>query len=162
MKKLSLFLVFILIIGAFSSCEGIGDDPPAVTVGQSASAQAGAFAFSYELEKTQYARGETVRIKATVTNASGKDYEYTGSSTEFFSSVSLYWTWQGDEKGGVIEHDPIAITDDYTKMTIKDGEGGSRIFTFVIPEDAECTDYSITLAYGGESKEFPGVLTVTE
>ncbi|MBQ4140523.1 MAG: hypothetical protein IJD70_04215 [Clostridia bacterium] len=162
MKKLSIILVLIMILGAFSSCVGIGNKPPADTTEPGDVAYERDFSFSYELDRTEYTRGETIKIKATVTNSSGEDYIYTGSSTEFFPSISLYWIQIGDEKGGVIDHDPVAVTDDFVKMTIKNGESGSRTYSFKIPDDAVCADYSITLSFGRDSKEFLGVLRIAE
>ena len=46
------------------------------------------FDFSYSVEKTKYARGETIQITATVTNVSGRPYKYDGcSSYDFIPSA---------------------------------------------------------------------------
>ena len=157
MKKLSILLIFVLILVALVSCEGIGSD-----FAQEPSEEDRDFAFSYSIEKTEFVRGETINITATVINASGHDYVYTGSSSGFFPSISLYWIHNGTEKGGIIECDPICITTDVVVKRIKHGEGGSIVYSFKIPDDAECTDYSITLGYGKDSKEFLGVLRIVE
>ena len=49
------------------------------------------FDFSYSVEKTKYARGETIQITATVTNVSGRTYRYVGcSGNDFIPFISLY------------------------------------------------------------------------
>ena len=165
MKKIFTLLITVLFLAFSGSCVEIGETGPTGGIVEDSSGynETGrGFAFSYTIEKTEYTRGETVNITASVINASGKDYFYTGSSTAFFPHAMLYWTSVGGIKGSFIEPMPIAVTDDIVRMTIKPGESGSVTYSFLIPEDAQCADYSLTLSYGGDSKEFLGVLTVVE
>ena len=126
MKKTAILLAFLFVLCTFFSCAENADDQTMEVT----DANIRGFAFSYTIEKTEYTRGETVNITASVINASGKDYFYTGSSTAFFPHAMLYWTSVGGIKGSFIEPMPIAVTDDIVRMTIKPGESGSVTYSF--------------------------------
>lgn len=119
------------------------------------------FDFSYDLEKTEYIRGDTVKITATVTNVSGKTYRYTGcSGNDFIPLISMYNDSDGSKY--YIYCDPIALPTDVVEKKIKNGESGSIVYSFVIPKDAKLGTYSITLSLGDDKREFTNVLKITE
>ncbi len=157
MKKLSLILIIIIIFGLFAGCEGIGDTLP------ENGGEGKNFEFSYEIEKREFLRGEEIKIKAIVKNISGKVQRYTGcSSYDYFPHLELYWLTDSGEVGGMLHSEPMMFPADVVEKTIKKGELGSHTYTFLIPNDAECTDYSITLSRGGESCTFENILRISQ
>lgn len=80
MKKISIILTIIMLVGLFSSCEGIGDGGLAVD------SYAPEFEVSYEpLPKREYRRGEFFTLTACVTNISGKDLTYSARNQQLLS-----------------------------------------------------------------------------
>ena len=119
------------------------------------------FDFSYSVEKTKYARGETIQITATVTNVSGRTYRYVGcSGNDFIPFISLYNEIDGEKH--YIECDPIVLPTDVVNKKVKNGESGSIVNTFVIPEDAKLGNYNLTLSLGEDKKEFTNILSIVE
>ena len=149
MKRiLSIIIVLLLCISVFVGCVQNARDK----------AQ---FDFSYSVEKTKYARGETIQITATVTNVSGKTYRYVGcSGNDFIPFISLYNEVDGEKH--YIECDPIVLPSDVVNKKVKNGESGSIVNTFVIPEDAKLGNYSLTLSLGEDKKEFADILSIVE
>ena len=149
MKRiLSVLCVLTLCISIFAGCtQNDGDKTQ--------------FDFSYSVEKTKYARGETIQITATVTNVSGETYRYVGcSGNDFIPFISLYNEIDGEKH--YIECDPIVFPSDVVNKKVKNGESGSIVNSFVIPEDAKLGNYSITLSLGKDKKEFADILSIVE
>ncbi len=119
------------------------------------------FSFGILVGKKEYLRGETIEIKAVVTNVSGKTYRYMGcSGNDFIPSISLYNYSEGEKY--YIECDPILLPEDVKSKKVKNGESGSEVYTFPIPEDARIGCYSVTLFYGDETREFLDVLSISD
>ena len=149
MKRiLTILIVISLCISVFAGCtQNDGDKAQ--------------FDFSYSVEKTKYARGETIQITSTVTNVSGKAYRYVGcSGNDFIPFISLYNEVDGEKH--YIECDPIVLPSDVVNKKVKNGESGSIVNSFVIPEDAKLGNYTLTLSLGGDKKEFTDVLSIVE
>lgn len=149
MKRiLTILIVISLCISVFAGCtQNDGDKAQ--------------FDFSYSVEKTKYARGETIQITATVTNVSGKAYRYVGcSGNDFIPLISLYNEIDGEKY--YIECDPIVLPTDVVNKKVKNGESGSIVNSFVIPEDAKLGNYSLTLSKGEDKKEFTDILSIVE
>ena len=118
------------------------------------------FDFSYSVEKTKYARGETIQITATVTNVSGRTYKYDGcSSYDFIPSISLY---NSTDKQYQLAHEGIIWATDVKPKKVKNGESGVWTFEFTIPDDVKLGNYSITLSREGDRKEFTDILSIVE
>ena len=147
-RALSILIVMIMCISAFAGCtQNDGDKAQ--------------FDFSYSVEKTKYARGETIQITATVTNVSGRTYRYVGcSGNDFIPFISLYNEIDGEKH--YIECDPIIFPTDVVNKKVKNGESGSIVNSFVIPEDAKLGNYSLTLSKGEDKKEFTDILSIVE
>lgn len=172
MKKLSFLLVLIVILGAFSSCVGIGDNlPKNESISDSTVESApethqvaenekrvGDFAFSFTTEKTEYLPGETIHVYATVTNVSGEDHVYTGSSSAFMADIMLY---RKNESGGELSHDPIPWAEDMVTHTIKNESSRTTHYQFHLPEDAKCASYNISLSYNGEVAVWEDVIVIS-
>ena len=149
MKRIiSLIIVIVLSVSVFAGCtQNDGDKAQ--------------FDFSYSVEKTKYIRGETIQITATVTNVSGRTYRYVGcSGNDFIPLVSLYNEIDGEKH--YIECDPFVWPADVVNKKVKNGESGSIVNTFVIPEDAKLGNYTLALSKGGDMKEFVDILSIVE
>lgn len=119
------------------------------------------FLFSLEVKKDKYLRGETIEITATVTNVSGKTHRYMGcSGNDFIPSISLYNETDGEYY--YIECDPIVLPEDVKSKKIKNGESGSEVYVFAIPEDARIGYYNVTLFYGNDKRVFEKVLSISD
>lgn len=148
MKRiLSLLIVLLLCFSVFTGCtQNDGDKAQ--------------FDFSYSVEKTKYARGETIKITATVTNVSGKTYKYDGcSSYDFIPSISLY---NSTDKQYELSHEGVLWAADVKPKKVKNGGSGTWTYEFVIPEDSKLGKYSITLSREGDRKEFTDILSIVE
>lgn len=149
-RTLLILLAIMLCLPVLSGCAGEG-------------ANRSDFDFSYEVEKAEYTRGETVHITATVKNISGRTYRYTGcSGADFIPSIELYCQTNGDEQKYVLACDPVVFPTDEVNKQVKNGESGSYEYSFLIPEDAKLGEYSVTLSWGEESQTFSGVLKIVE
>ena len=148
MKRIITILIVIsLCISVFAGCQHNCDPIK--------------FDFSYSVEKTKYARGETIQITATVTNVSGKAYRYVGcSGNDFIPLISLYNEINGEKH--YIECDPIIFPTDVVNKKVRNGESGSITYSFAIPEDAKLGNYSLTLSKGEDKKEFTDILSIVE
>ena len=148
MKRiLTILIVISLCISVFAGCQHNCDPIK--------------FDFSYSVEKTKYARGETIQITATVTNVSGKAYRYVGcSGNDFIPLISLYNEINGEKH--YIECDPIIFPTDVVNKKVRNGESGSITYSFAIPEDAKLGNYSLTLSKGEDKKEFTDILSIVE
>ena len=147
-RALSILIVMMMCITALAGC----------TQNDGEKAQ---FDFSYSVEKTKYARGETIQITATVTNVSGKAYRYVGcSGNDFIPLISLYNEINGEKH--YIECDPIIFPTDVVNKKVRNGESGSITYSFAIPEDAKLGNYSLTLSKGEDKKEFTDILSIVE
>ena len=148
MKRIITILIVIsLCISVFAGCQHNCDPIK--------------FDFSYSVEKTKYARRETIQITATVTNVSGKAYRYVGcSGNDFIPFISLYNEIDGEKH--YIECDPIVLPTDVVNKKVKNGESGSITYSFVIPEDAKLGNYSLTLSLEGDKEEFADILSIVE
>ena len=148
MKRiLSLLIVILICFSVFAGCtQNDGDKAQ--------------FDFSYSVEKTKYARGETIQITATVTNVSGRTYKYDGcSSYDFIPSISLY---NSTDKQYQLAHEGIIWATDVKPKKVKNGESGVWTFEFAIPDDVKLGNYSITLSREGDRKEFTDILSIVE
>ncbi len=152
MKRILLTVIAIaLCLSVFSSCGSIADSDNAK------------FDFSFEVEKDKYVRGETVKITATVTNISGRTHRYVGcSGNDFIPSIELYTDTQDNEQKYFIPCDPLVFPTDVVNKKVKNGESGSTVYEFNIPDDAKLGNYSITLSYGEDKKEFADILSIVE
>ena len=149
-RALFVILAIALCISAFVGCAKEGKD-------------GAEFEFSIELEKTSYRRGEVINVTASVTNVSGKTIRYIGcSGNDFIPSIELYSSASGGEEKSYLSCDPIAFPSDVVNKKVKNGEGGSIVYSFPIPEDAKLGSYSVTLCKGEDSREFADVLSITE
>ena len=147
-RVLSILIVMIMCISAFVGCtQNDGDKAQ--------------FDFAYSVEKTKYARGETIQITSTVTNISGKVYRYVGcSGNDFIPLISLYNEINGEKH--YIECDPIIFPTDVVNKKVRNGESGSITYSFAIPEDTKLGNYSLTLSKGEDKKEFTDILSIVE
>ncbi|MBR4062517.1 MAG: hypothetical protein IKK01_05570 [Clostridia bacterium] len=147
MKKLSIILSLIMLITLFPSCVADDGKPD--------------FEFFYEIEKTEYLRGEEMRIKASVKNISGRKLKYTGSSSyDYFPMAELYFLNDEGEHGGKIDFEPMVFTADVVEKKIEKGEVGSYTYIFKIPDDAVCGEYSLKLWRGEDSRVFENILRI--
>ncbi len=147
MKRILTFALFVLLcISALVGCANQELDYE--------------FEFSYEVEKGTYTRGETVQVTATVTNVSGHAYRYTGcSGNDFIPMISLYHTSDPQTQ---LTFEPIVFPTDLVNKKVEDGESGSMVYSFAIPEDARLGSYSLTLWLGDDKKEFANVFSIVE
>ncbi len=158
MKKLSIILVLIMLVGLFSSCEGIGDSS------LEDSEKNKIFEFSYEIEKSEYLRGEEIQIKTYVKNISGRAQKYMGcSGNDYIPWAELYYlTDDGAYGGNLEEYNALQFPCDEVEKTIKKGAVGSHTYVFKIPTDAVCGEYSLKLWRGDDSRVFENILRVTD
>lgn len=154
MKKLSLLLVFIIMLGAFSACAGIGDETLQVD------SHSPSFELSYEISRREYTRGETVSITARVKNISGCDLTYTAVNDSYYPTVELYSPSEGDGMTTNIPYEPIVTSTGSSEFTAKAGQVGEKTYTFIIPEDAVLGSYSITLNYRGDVCTYTDALMI--
>lgn len=147
-RTLLVFLALMFCFSAFAGCtESNTEDLK--------------FEFSYEIKESTYLRGEKISITATVKNVSGKTYRYTGcSGNDFIPQISLH-TGSGEEQYSILP-DPIVLPTDVVEKKVKNGESGSIVYSFQIPDDAKFGRYSITLSFGESKQEFVNVLKITE
>ncbi len=150
MKKISIFLALIMIVGLLSSCfdEGLPDY---------ATPREQVFEFSYEIAKTDYRRGEEIRINAIVMNISGRELK----TYLYFPSIELYFLTDDGEYGGKLDHQ-IMPEYEAVEQTVEKGGIGSYTYVFPIPESAHCGEYCVKLWYGEDSRVFENVLRITD
>ncbi|MBR2387501.1 MAG: hypothetical protein IKB02_01890 [Clostridia bacterium] len=147
-KLLAIFLAVLLCVPVFSGCTYPNGDVVN-------------FSFGLLVGKKEYLRGETIEIKAVLTNVSGKTYRYMGcSGNDFIPLISLYNNSDGEEY--YLECDPIVLPEDVKSKSVKNGESGSEVYTFLIPDDARIGYYDVTLFYGDETREFLDVLSISD
>lgn len=133
-----------MLVGLFSSCEGIGDGALAVD------SHSPDFEVSYEpLPKREYRRGEFFKITTSVTNISGKDLTYSAVINSYYPTVELHCQSEDAEVSAIINPEPIDTVSGSEEFTAKAGQVGKKTFTFIIPEDAAAGVYSVTLNYRG-------------
>ena len=157
MKKLSIVLALIMLVGMFSSCEGIGDEALQID------SYAPKFDVSYEpLPKSEYRRGETFTITTCVTNISGKDLTYSAVINSYYPTIELYCNIDGGKVKSKIEHEEVETYSGFDEFTAKAGQVGSYTYTFILPADATLGTYDVTLSYRGVSETFMDVLVVTD
>lgn len=157
MKKILLFILAIaLCFPLLSACEGIGD-------GLSENGGDGKkFDFFYEIESTSYLRGDTVNINASVKNISGEDMTYTAVLDSYYPEIELYCMSEDGSIAATLKYEPVDTISGFGEMTVKDGQIGSKLYTFVIPRDAPLGTYAVKLIYRGESREFRDVLMILD
>ena len=119
-----------------------------------------AFAFGYRIDEATAKQGERVAITVTVTNISGKDYTYTGAHSDYRADARLHSFDSEGEIDKVINHEPAASTTDVGTRVVKDGETSSATYYFNIPEDADCTYYTIYISCFGYGREIKDILLV--
>ncbi len=156
MKKISLLLVLIIILSAFSACTGIGDDTGRVD------SHSPSFDLTFEIAKREYIRGETVTITASVKNISGEDLTYSAVIDSYYPTIELYCQSEGGEVSAKINHEPIDTVSGFEEFTAKAGQVGEKEYTFVIPNDAKLGAYAITLNYRGDVCTYNDVLMITD
>ena len=146
-RTISLLVLVVMCLSALSGC-GHNCNPIK-------------FDFSYSVEKTKYVRGETVVITSTVTNVSGRAYRYVGcSGNDFIPLVSLYNGSTGETY--YLTAEDLVFPSDVVNKKVKNSESGSVVNSFYIPLDASLGNYSLTLSYGGDKKEFENVISIIE
>lgn len=156
MKKLSLLLVLIMILGAFSSCTGIGDDTGRIDT------HSPSFDLTFDIAKREYMRGETVRITARVKNISGQDLTYSAVIDSYYPAIELYCRTEGGEVDAQIKHEPIDTVSGFEEFTAKADQVGEKEYTFIIPDDAKLGAYAIDLNYRGDVCTYNDVLMITD
>lgn len=167
MKKISIILAIIMLLGLLSSCEGIGDGSIEKDLTKSESfeneVKNKTFEFSYEIERTEYLRGAEIRITATVKNISGKVQKYMGcSGNDYIPMAELYCLNGEGEYCGRIDFEPIMFPCDIREKKIEKGAVGSHTYVFNIPDDAVCGEYSLKLWRGEDSRVFENILKITD
>ena len=106
MKKLSFVLAIIMLIALFPSCS-VDDSKPD-------------FEFSYEIEKTEYLRGEEIQIKASVKNISGRKLKYLGcSGNDYIPWAELYCLNSEGERCGKLDCYPPELPANDVEKKIK-------------------------------------------
>lgn len=123
------------------------------------------YQFSYEVERTDYRRGESLVIEVTLTNISGQDYAYTGAYGDYYPVAELYYK-DADGKQ-VVQCSPETYSSDTKKdetgdYVIKNNEGRTRSYYYVIPEHAPLGEYDIEISYNGKAVIIEAVIMVTE
>jgi len=119
------------------------------------------FEFFYEIEKTEYLRGEEIRIKASVKNISGRKLKYVGcSGNDYIPWAELYCLNSEGEYCGKLNCVPPEMPANVIDKTIKKGEVGSYTYVIKIPDDAVCGDYSFKLWRGDDSRVFENILRI--
>ncbi len=156
MKKLSFILVLIIILGACSSCTGIGDDTGRVDT------HSPSFELTFDIAKREYMRGETVTITARVKNISGEDLTYSAVIGSYYPAIELYCQTEDGEVSAQIKHEPIDTVSGFEEFTAKADQVGEKEYTFVIPDDAKLGAYAITLNYRGDVCTYRDVLVITD
>lgn len=112
--------------------------------------------FEYELEKSAFKQGETIRITVTATNV-GKDYPYTGSPTDLFGPAKLY---PNSDENQTLNTLPFANTDDATERVFKKGEKALRSYEFYTDESSPEGLYTLKIPFGGEVATFESIIFV--
>lgn len=144
MKKLSIILVLVMLVGLFSSCDILGDG------GLVTNSHTPDFELTFEpLPKREFRRGETFTVTTCVTNISGKDLTYSAVINSYYPTIELH-SQDGGEVSAKITPEPIDTVSGAEEFTAKAGQVGKKTFTFIIPEDATPGVYSITLNYRGD------------
>lgn len=157
MKKLSIVLALIMLVGMFSSCEGIGDETLQID------SYAPKFDVSYEpLPKREYRRGETFTITTCVTNISGKDLTYSAVINSYYPTLELHSQSENAEVSAIINPEPIDTVSGSEEFTAKAGQVGKKTFTFIIPEDAVSGVYSIDLNYRGNVCTYKDAIVILD
>lgn len=156
MKKISFLLVLIMILGAFSSCTGIGDDTGRIDT------HSPSFDLTFDIAKREYMRGETVRITARVKNISGQDLTYSAVIDSYYPSIELYCRTEGGEVDAQIKHEPIDTASGCEEFTAKADQVGEKEYSFIIPDDAKLGAYAIDLNYRGDVCTYNDVLMITD
>ncbi len=156
MKKISFLLVLIMILGAFSSCTGIGDDTGRIDT------HSPSFDLTFDIAKREYMRGETVRITARVKNISGQDLTYSAVIDSYYPAIELYCRTEGGEVDAQIKHEPIDTVSGFEEFTAKADQVGEKEYTFIIPDDAKLGSYAIDLNYRGDVCTYNDVLMITD
>ncbi len=158
MKKLSIILALIMLIGLFASCEGIGDG------GLSVDSYAPEFELSFEpMPKREYVRGERLTVIACVENISGKDLTYTAIDGSYYPTIEIYSQADGSSVNTSLRHEPIVTSSGGSvEFTAKAGQIGSQTYTFIIPKDAAPGSYSITLNYRGDVCTYNDVFVISD
>ena len=150
MKKISILLAITMLLGLFASCNAVGKNKQK-------------FEFYYEIENTEFLRGEEIRLTAYVKNISGRTLRYTGcSGNDFIPTPKLYWLTEEGEIGGRIDYDPLVFPCDVKKKKVEKGAVGSQTYVFAIPDDAVCGAYSLKLWRGDDSRVFENILRVSD
>ncbi len=150
MKKISIILALIMLVGILTACFDGAQDKPT-------------YEFSYEIEKTEYLRGEEIQLKATVKNISGKVQKYMGcSGNDYIPWAELYCLNSDGERCGKLDCYPPELPANVIEKKIKKGEVGSYTYVIKIPNDAVCGEYSLKLWRGDESQVFENILRVTD
>ncbi len=151
MKKISIILALIMLVGILTACFDGAQDKPT-------------YEFSYEIEKTEYLRGEEIQIKTYVKNISGRAQKYMGcSGNDYIPWAELYYlTDDGASGGNLEEYNALQFPCDEVEKTIKKGAVGSHTYVFKIPTDAVCGEYSLKLWRGDDSQVFENILRVTD
>ena len=147
MKKLSFILTIIMLITLFPSCDADDSKPD--------------FEFFYEIEKTEYLRGEEIRIKTSVKNISGRKLKYMGcSGNDYIPWAELYCLNSEGEYCGKLDCYPPDMPANVIDKTIKRGEVGSYTYVIKIPAVAVCGEYSLKLWRGEDNRVFENILRI--
>ncbi len=160
MKK--LFILLLAVLFCLTSCAGIGDGLPKGETSETTDSSP-EFELFYEISKREFKRGETVTIKASVENVSGRDLTYTAIHDTYYPSIELYSSAEGTGVATKLSYEPIDTSSGGSvEFTAKAGQIGNQTYTFILPTDARLGTYDVTLNYREVSKTFTDVLVITD
>ncbi|MBQ9806682.1 MAG: hypothetical protein IJW49_09290 [Clostridia bacterium] len=117
------------------------------------------FLFVFKGKSGYFARGEAMSIEVNLINNTGATHTYDGASS-YRASVKLFCLVNGEEY--VLEHAPIADTDDAPGSYYDMEAGGSRSWGYYynIPADAPLGEYTLVCQYQTTRTEFKGYFTL--
>lgn len=114
------------------------------------------FAFSYEIEKTEYSPGETVKIYVTVKN-SGEKIEIKEPLNNYFGAAQLR-----DDTGAVLSCHTMAYLPAEHEDIFERGQSASYTYSFDIPENMSAGSLDLTISFMDEVHTFDNVFIVCE
>ena len=114
------------------------------------------FSFEYEVLNTYdpayaaWRAGDTIRIQVSVTNQ-GASFEYEGSSGDFIPHAVLSLTTADDPRQTLQVYGlDIPLPDDHGVFTVAEGETGTAVYEFVLPNDIPAGTLYLTMSYDGQ------------
>ena len=112
--------------------------------------------FDYEVLNTwdpayaAWKSGDTIRIQVSVTNH-GAPFTYEGSSGDFIPHAVLSLTTADDPRQTLQVYGlDIPLPDDHGVFTVAEGETGTAVYEFVLPNDIPAGKLYLTMSYNGQ------------